>query len=82
VTGSLTYVDHGAGIKLKATSFSSLNIAGNTATFTGACGTGCTFSVYVEDNGEPGTNDVFRISINGGAFQGGQLRSGNIQLHK
>jgi hypothetical protein len=32
-------------------------------------------------NGEAGTNDVFRISINGDPEEGGTLRSGNIQIH-
>jgi len=36
----------------------------------------------VQDNGEPGTNDSFTISINAGPPEGGMLRSGNIQIHK
>jgi IgGFc binding protein/PKD domain-containing protein len=39
--------------------------------------------VYVEDNGEPGTDDVVRIWINGTAQNGdGDLSGGNTQIHK
>jgi hypothetical protein len=83
LSGNLNYSDPGANIRLKATSFTSFGGTSNTATFEGACtvnGESCKFSVYIEDNGEPGTNDVFRISINGGPFQGGTLLSGNIKI--
>jgi hypothetical protein len=65
--------------------FTALAISGNMATFGGTCtnnGAPCTFSVTVQDNGEPGTNDVFTISIDGGPPEGGTLRSGIIQIHK
>jgi len=55
------------------------------ATFGGTCtqnGAPCTFTVKVVDNGEPGTNDSFTISIDAGPPQGGTLRSGNIQIHQ
>jgi hypothetical protein len=42
------------------------------------------FTVEVEDNGEPSTNDRFKITI-GGAVQSvreGVLTQGNIQFHK
>jgi len=60
-------------------------IAGNTATFGGACtndGGPCTFTVNVMDNGEPGTTDTFTISVSGGPTEGGSLRSGNILIHQ
>jgi hypothetical protein len=87
ISGSLTYTSPGAGIKLKATSFTSFTVSGTTADFSGACknnGAPCTFSVHVEDNGESGATDQFVISISNfqaGAPQGGVLRSGNIQIH-
>jgi hypothetical protein len=41
--------------------------------------------VYVEDNGEPGKNDIFSIKL-GGVYLGGSLGdpilAGNIQIHK
>ena len=60
-------------------------IAGNTATFGGACtndGAPCTFTVNVMDNGEPGATDTFTISVSGGPTEGGSLRSGNILIHQ
>jgi len=87
VTGSLTYTSPGAGIHLKATSFSTFTVSGNSGDFSGTCknnGVICTFSVHVEDNGTSGTTDKFVISISnfqGGTPQGGVLRSGNIQIH-
>ena len=84
VTGSLTYTSPRAGIHLKATSFTFFTVTGTSADFGGACknnGSPCTFAVHVEDHGESGKTDVFVITINGGAPQGGVLRSGNIQIH-
>ena len=85
LTGSFTYKSPHTEGKLKATSFTSLAVNDNTATFEGTCklgdGSSCTFSVYVEDNGdEPNSKDVFRISINGGPFEGGTLLSGDIRI--
>jgi hypothetical protein len=84
ISGDLQYVNHASGAKVHSLTFTTLVISGNTATFSGTCtnnGAPCTFSVMVQDNGEPGTNDVFTISINGGPPEGGTLRSGNIQIH-
>ncbi|HXN07028.1 MAG TPA: post-COAP-1 domain-containing protein, partial [Nitrospiria bacterium] len=58
-----------------------------TVRFSGTCSTGpaCTFSVTVEDNGEPGTIDKFGIAVvTGGAGEMRTLRTistGNIQFH-
>jgi beta-propeller repeat-containing protein len=84
VTGVLLYFDHASGAKVFSTAFSSLVIAGNTASFGGACtnhGTSCTFSVTVEDNGRPSANDKFTITIDAGPPKGGTLRSGFIHIH-
>ena len=71
-------------IKLKSTTIASFDVNGNTATFDGTCtvnGKSCKFSVYIEDNADPGAGaDVFRISIDGGDFQGGTIQSGNIKI--
>ena len=39
---------------------------------------------YVEDNGEPGKNDVFKLWIDGDLVTptDGKLSKGNIQFHK
>ena len=41
------------------------------------------FLAYVEDNGEPGTNDVFQLWIAGTLQQSGTgaLTGGNVQIH-
>jgi hypothetical protein len=85
ISGDLQYVNHASGAKVHSVMFTAFTVSGNTATFGGTCtnnGAPCTFSVMVQDNGEPGTNDVFTISINGGPPEGGTLRSGNVQIHK
>jgi hypothetical protein len=84
LSGQLKYSVPGGNINLKSTSITSFDVTGNTATFEGTCtvnGKSCKFSVYIEDNANPGAgSDVFRISINGGDFQGGTIQSGNIKI--
>ena len=85
ISGNLQYQNHATGSKVKSESFTSFTISGNTATFGGTCtdsGVPCTFTVNVTDNGEPGKNDIFTISVNGGPIQGGTLRSGSIQVRQ
>jgi beta-propeller repeat-containing protein len=85
IRGDLQYVNHASGAKVHSVDFLSFVVAGNTATFSGDCllngATPCTFTVHVVDNGEPGRNDTFTISVSGGPTEGGTLRSGNIQIH-
>jgi VCBS repeat-containing protein len=99
-TGSLQYHDKALGYNLHSTSITLIRIDPDgvhgmfqgTATLNGVAG--YTFTVWVEDNGEPGSLvDRFRIEINGpGGFhydsndfatRGGLLdRGGNIQVHR
>lgn len=52
------------------------------ATFSGVSEEGVPFEAYVEDNGEPGRDDIFRITIGGVVMNGdGALTGGNIQIH-
>jgi VCBS repeat-containing protein len=97
-TGHLSYVDWARGIHLESTSITYLRVEedGIRATIRGTATVngvrGYTFTVFVEDHGEPGRNDKFRIVITGpGGFAydsadfavlGGLLDSGNIQVHK
>jgi len=85
VTGQLQYVNHASGTKVHIREFTSLLIVGKTATFAGS-GTinrlPGSFTVTVTDEGEPGRNDRFSISISGGPTEEGNLRGGNIQIHK
>ena len=85
--GHVTYVDHSSsGFTFKATTVQSVNKSGNTATITG---TGLidnamqtTFTVKVVDNGEPGTNDFFGITLTAtGYSRSGNLAAGNIVIH-
>ncbi len=59
----------------------------NEVTFTGPghVGAGISqFTVKVQDNGEPGTNDTFMIVITGAgaSTRSGTLSQGNIQIHR
>jgi hypothetical protein len=85
IGGQLQYVNHASGAKVRSEMFTTFVISGNMASFSGTCtqnGAPCMFKVDVEDNGEPGKNDSFKISINAGPQEGGTLRSGDIQIHK
>jgi hypothetical protein len=45
----------------------------------------CSFSVTVEDHGEPGRSDQFGMTVTGGLIEVGSQRvisRGNIQFHK
>jgi hypothetical protein len=52
-------------------------ITGN-ADINGVAGT---YTVTVSDNGEPGRNDTFDLSLSTGYTASGSLGGGNIQLH-
>jgi len=43
---------------------------------------GFTYAVDVADNGEPGRNDTFSLSLSNRYYASGLLAGGNIQLHK
>jgi hypothetical protein len=84
IHGQLQYVNHATRDKVHSVMFDSFVVASNTAAFTGTCTINqmpCTFTVQVQDNGEPGTNDAFTISVDFAPADGGTLRSGNIQIH-
>lgn len=52
------------------------------AWFAGTATNGTTFVAYVEDNGEPGATDLWKIWVAGASQNGdGQLTGGNIQIH-
>src|SRR2546425_349217 len=94
VSGQLTYIDHGTGMKVKATSidkyYNPNGSTGTTRTFSGQAEvngvSGYYFTVTATDNGEPGKgNDYFSITLTGPNFyyhQGSTLGGGNIQLHR
>lgn len=85
VRGNLQYVNHASGKKVHIRAFTSLLIDGKTATFAGS-GTinrlPGSFTVTVTDEGEPGRNDRFSITISDGPTEAGTLRGGNIKIHE
>jgi hypothetical protein len=99
LSGHLDYKDQAAGVRVKEISYSSLSISNSTtrgpnnhATFTGMAAvtssTGTTaesFTVDVDDCGDPGTADKFGIATTGTTnYSNGPstLIGGNIQIHK
>jgi len=84
-SGNLTFQDHGSNLSLKADSFNLLFIQGNHALITGFATVNnqpnVPFILDVDDFGEPGSSDMFRIQIaNNGYSSGGVLSGGNIQV--
>lgn len=86
--GDLEYIDHETGMNVHAHDMTLLEVydSNTKAEFWGTCTidgvSGFTFHVYVEDNGEPGKNDFFKIWLSNGYSAGGTLLNGNIQIHK
>src|SRR5574337_1789204 len=92
-TGHLEFNVKSPKIDLDSKSITGLFVdtSGKQGTFDGTATvndkSGYTFHVYVEDNGEPGTHDVFKIQIFDSTGTqiysgGGTIISGNIQIHK
>jgi hypothetical protein len=91
--GHLTFQDHGTGMKVKSTAVTNFQddlsdfngrIITYAVTIDGAPGTA---TLRVVDNGEPGRNDIFDLSLSNGYRASGDLGGarpggGNIQLHK
>jgi hypothetical protein len=82
-SGDLAFNDH-AGKKVDAISIDSFTATGNKASFTGRATVngvpGVRFFVEVEDLGEAGRADTFRIVLADGYGAGGVLLKGNIQV--
>jgi hypothetical protein len=85
LSGHLTFIDHGSKKDVKSTSIDSFTVTGNRASFTGRATVngvpGVGFFVEVEDLGEPGNADTFRLVVFDGYAAGGVLLRGNIQVH-
>jgi hypothetical protein len=82
--GHFNYVNHVTGLHVNGKVTNSQLIGPNAVRFSGECGAGCSFSVVVQDNGEPGTLDVFGLSVTGTKNEVRSLRvisRGNIQFH-
>lgn len=93
-TGHLNYLNHTTGLHGQGTvtDVDVLSVhpdgAPRMARFSGTCDgvPGCTFSVTVEDNGEPATSDRFGITIVSPSLNEERalriVRNGNIQVHE
>ena len=88
VTGQLEYQNHARGLNVHSVTMLTLTVSPTIATFSGTCtknnSVPCTFSVTVQDLGEPGTGvDHFTITISDEPVEGdtGAIIHGNIQIH-
>jgi hypothetical protein len=84
--GHLLYIDHGTGPRVKGTGVTAYEVTGLTSRhIEGSAeidGTpGGSYKVDVADNGEPGRDDTFNLTLSNGYKAGGTLNGGNIQLH-
>ncbi|HKQ47273.1 MAG TPA: choice-of-anchor P family protein [Phycisphaerae bacterium] len=84
--GHLVYIDHGTDLKVKGTGITAYTVVdATTRRIEGPCEinqvAGATFVVEVADNGEPGIDDTFMITLSNGYTATGTLVGGNIQLH-
>jgi hypothetical protein len=84
-TGDLEFSEKGgSGKKVTSTSIDGFDVVGTKATFTGRATVngmpGVRFFVEVEDLGEPGRADTFRIVLQDGYAAGGVLLKGNIEV--
>ena len=89
--GHLNYIDHSTGMHVRSTEVTGYAVVDATTRridynvdVDGSAGT-CT--VLAADNGEPGRDDMFDITVSNGYHAGGDLGGsgsggGNIQLHK
>jgi hypothetical protein len=87
LSGHMTFIDHGPnGPMVNGTSVMNyIIIDATTREITYACeinhASGHTCVVRAADNGEPGVNDTFTITLDTGYSASGNLAGGNIQLH-
>jgi hypothetical protein len=86
-SGNLTYIDHGTGMVVHATSFTTYTfLDANTRQVTGTCEVngvgGFTFTAFLRDIDEPSNDDEFGIEIPAISYIAhDRLAGGNIQLH-
>jgi len=85
--GHLTYIDHGpGGPRVKGTAVTAYKTVNATTRHIEGIAQvndqdGISYQVDVADNGEPGRNDTFALSLSSGYSASGTLSGGNIQLH-
>jgi hypothetical protein len=82
--GNCNVIDHPTKTHIKCVSVDVLVVAGTHATFFGEAtvdGVETDYRIDVDDLGEPGTLDTFKIQTDSGYVAGGVLDGGNIQIH-
>jgi hypothetical protein len=82
--GNCNVIDHATRTQIKCKTVDSLVVTPTHATFFGQAtvdGTTTNYRIDVDDLGEPGTADTFKIQTDGGYTAAGTLRGGNIQIH-
>jgi hypothetical protein len=80
--GNTAYRD--ASTDFNSKTITSVTCSGRTATITGTGtnnGDSVQFEIRVEDNGEPGTGDTYRLDLTPGGTRQGTLTKGNLQVH-
>ena len=85
VKGNCNVIDHPTKTQIKCKSVTSLVVVGTHATFFGQAtlnGVATDYRIDVDDLGEPGTADTFKIQTGSGYSAAGTLRGGNIQIHR
>ena len=81
--GSVTYQARDAGFAFKAEKITSVICASRMSSIRGTGRIGSitvSFRIDVQDNGEPGRNDTFAISLSNGYNAAGLVRGGNVQV--
>ena len=85
-SGQVKYKDNGAKFEMVSDAIDTFTQNGaNEVVLTGRGHIGdqsVTFTVRVQDNGEPGSNDFFSITISGRDAHQGTLTQGNVQFHR
>jgi hypothetical protein len=84
VKGNCNVIDHNTMTQIKCRSVDSLVVAATHATFFGQAtvdGVATNYRIDVDDNGEPGSSDTFKIQTDSGYVAAGTLQGGNIQIH-
>jgi hypothetical protein len=83
-SGHLNYLNHVTGAHLNCTVTAVGILSSTKAQFEGSCSSKSSapsFEAEVEDNGEPGKNDKFKITY-GSTTEGNTISRGNIQIHQ
>ena len=84
VSGRCNAVDETSKTHIKCLGVDTLVVVGTHATFFGeatVAGVATNYRIDVDDLGEPGTSDTFKLETDSGYIAAGTLQGGNIQIH-